>query len=255
MVGAPPEITAAELGEAVGAARTAVSAPVTLRVGPTTFRLPRWRVAQLLELPAGGETRVRLGGSRASTWLAALKKSVDAAPRDATFRVVAGGIETVPARVGRTLDLASARAAIERAMLSTTNRAATVATVTTQRRRTTADAKAMEITGIVGSYTTTYGGTPGRLHNVQLVARLIDGALVAPGARFSFNETTGERNAAKGFEEAPVIINGELQTGIGGGVCRSPRRSSTPPSRPASRSSGRTTRCTSATTPRVATRP
>jgi vancomycin resistance protein YoaR len=78
----------------------------------------------------------------------------------------------------------------------------------------------MGITGVVGSYTTTYGGTPGRLHNVQLVAELIDGALVAPGARFSFNDTTGERNASKGFEEAPVIINGELQNGIGGGVCQ-----------------------------------
>jgi len=78
----------------------------------------------------------------------------------------------------------------------------------------------MGITGIVGSYTTTYGGTPGRIHNVQLVADLIDGALVAPGARFSFNETTGERNAAKGFAEAPVIINGELENGIGGGVCQ-----------------------------------
>ena len=78
----------------------------------------------------------------------------------------------------------------------------------------------MGITGVVGSYTTTYGGTPGRLHNVQLVAELIDGALVAPGARFSFNQTTGERNEAKGFEEAPVIINGELESGIGGGVCQ-----------------------------------
>ena len=78
----------------------------------------------------------------------------------------------------------------------------------------------MGITGVVGSYTTTYGGTPGRIHNVQLVADLIDGALIAPGDRFSFNETTGERNEAKGFEEAPVIINGELQSGIGGGVCQ-----------------------------------
>ena len=43
---------------------------------------------------------------------------------------------------------------------------------------------------------------------------------MAPGARFSFNETTGERNEAKGFEEAPVIINGELQTGLGGGICQ-----------------------------------
>ena len=91
---------------------------------------------------------------------------------------------------------------------------------TAQPERSTAEAKAMGITGIVGSYTTTYGGTPGRLHNVALVAELIDGALVAPGTRFSFNATTGERNEAKGFEEAPVIINGELQNGIGGGVCQ-----------------------------------
>src|SRR6266699_944071 len=37
---------------------------------------------------------------------------------------------------------------------------------------------------------------------------------------FSFNKTTGERNAAKGFLEAPVIVNGEVQTGLGGGVCQ-----------------------------------
>ena len=105
-------------------------------------------------------------------------------------------------------------------MLSPTSRQAALSVGTTEPERSTADAKAMGITGVVGSYTTTYGGTEGRLHNVQLVADLIDGALVAPGARFSFNETTGERNEAKGFEEAPVIINGELQNGIGGGVCQ-----------------------------------
>jgi vancomycin resistance protein YoaR len=78
----------------------------------------------------------------------------------------------------------------------------------------------MGITGVVGSYETIYGGIANRIHNVQLVARLIDGALIAPGATFSFNDTTGERSAEKGFLEAPVIINGELQTGLGGGVCQ-----------------------------------
>ena len=91
---------------------------------------------------------------------------------------------------------------------------------TTKAERTTADAKAMGITGVVGSYYTTYGGIPSRLHNVALVAQLIDGALIAPGATFSFNGTTGERTAEKGFQEAPVIINGELQTGLGGGICQ-----------------------------------
>jgi vancomycin resistance protein YoaR len=81
-------------------------------------------------------------------------------------------------------------------------------------------ARAMHITGVVGAYTTDYGGIPNRIHNVQLVAHLIDGKLIAPGATFSFNKTTGERNAAKGFLEAPVIVNGELTTGLGGGVCQ-----------------------------------
>jgi vancomycin resistance protein YoaR len=78
----------------------------------------------------------------------------------------------------------------------------------------------MHITGGVGSYTTEYGGIPNRIHNVQLVAHLVDGKLIAPGSTFSFNKTTGERNAAKGFLEAPVIVNGELTTGLGGGVCQ-----------------------------------
>ena len=89
-----------------------------------------------------------------------------------------------------------------------------------QPDRTTAKAQAMGIVGEVSSYSTTYGGIPERLHNVALVAQLIDGAMVAPGETFSFNETTGARTAAKGFELAPVIMNGEVTTGLGGGVCQ-----------------------------------
>src|SRR5919201_535462 len=78
----------------------------------------------------------------------------------------------------------------------------------------------MGITGVVGSYTTFYGGDPNRIHNVQLVARLLDHHFIAPGATFPFNDATGARTADKGFLEAPVIINGELKTGLGGGVCQ-----------------------------------
>src|SRR5204863_8270849 len=98
-----------------------------------------------------------------------------------------------------------------------------VAQVAVQRStpaRSTAEAQGMGITGLVSSYETFYGGEPNRIHNVQLVAHLIDGKLIAPGATFSFNHATGERTAAKGFLEAPVIVNGELTTGLGGGVCQ-----------------------------------
>ncbi len=78
----------------------------------------------------------------------------------------------------------------------------------------------MHIRALVSDYTTVFGGVPNRIHNVELVAHLVDDKLIAPGATFSFNKTTGERNAAKGFLVAPVIVNGELTTGLGGGVCQ-----------------------------------
>ena len=78
----------------------------------------------------------------------------------------------------------------------------------------------MGVNKVVSSYETIYGGDANRIHNVQLVAHLVDGALIAPGKEFSFNATTGERTAEKGFLEAPVIVNGELQTGLGGGICQ-----------------------------------
>jgi vancomycin resistance protein YoaR len=220
VVVAEPEVSASQLDGALATARTALSGPVTLTVGATRFRLPRWRVAQLLDLPSGGETRVTVGGTGARRWIEKLSDTVGRKPRDATFRVVSGGITVVPSQDGRALDVDASLGAIQRAAFSPTDRAAALVVRTAAPERTTRDAEAMGITGVVGSYTTTYGGTEGRLHNVALVAELIDGALVAPGARFSFNATTGERNAANGFEAAPVIINGELESGIGGGVCQ-----------------------------------
>jgi vancomycin resistance protein YoaR len=106
------------------------------------------------------------------------------------------------------------------ALLSTTNRRAELSVSSATPERTTRDAKLMGITGLVGAYQTFYGGVANRIHNVQLVAHLIDDHYIAPGAEFSFNDTTGERNESKGFLEAPVIINGELENGLGGGVCQ-----------------------------------
>jgi vancomycin resistance protein YoaR len=36
----------------------------------------------------------------------------------------------------------------------------------------------------------------------------------------SINATTGERTAAKGYQVAPVIINGQLEDSLGGGMCQ-----------------------------------
>ena len=216
----PVSVTAAQLAPIAAQARTAMSAPVRLAYGETRWRLPRWRIAELLALPKANSEALAIGGLKADAYFARLTKAVGRPPRDAGFAVTSGGIAVVPAREGLEVDVPRTAKAILTAALSTTNRVAPLAVVTAQPERSTAEAKAMGITGVVASYTTTYGGTPGRLHNVQLVSQLIDDHLIAPGAVFSFNQATGERTAEKGFQEAPVIINGELQNGLGGGVCQ-----------------------------------
>ena len=215
-----PDVTAADLTPVVSQVETAVSGPVRLVRGETRWRLPRWRIAQLLQLPRNGATTLTIGGPRADAYFERFRKSVDRPPTDAEFVVSGSSVAVKPSLPGLGLDVAAARKAILAAALSPTERTARLVVERTAPERTTREARAMGITGLVAGYTTTYGGDPNRLHNVRLVAQLVDGALIAPGAEFSFNKTTGERTPERGFLEAPVIINGELQNGIGGGVCQ-----------------------------------
>ena len=215
-----PSMTADELGPAVAQVRRALSAPVRLRVGQTRLRLPRWRIAELLALPGNGRRSVGIGGPAADRWFDRLARQVDHPAFDADFAVYSDGVKVIPGRPGTSLDVAQTRRALLAAALSATDRVAQIAVSTTEPDRTTAEAEAMHVTSLVSSYETAYGGDANRIHNVQLVAHLVDRHVIAPGETFSFNATTGERSAKKGFREAPVIIDGELQTALGGGVCQ-----------------------------------
>jgi vancomycin resistance protein YoaR len=215
-----PTVTAADLQPAVAQVKTALSAPVRLTVGPTRYRVARYRIAEMLELPSAGRRDIRIAGKGADAFFVRLQKQVGREPRNADFAVTSNGIRVVNGRVGRAIDVPTTAQLIQRAVLSPTDRVARIVVVNSKPDVTTAEAKAMGINEIVGSYTTEFGGVPNRIHNVQLVAHLIDHHLIAPGEEFSFNKTTGDRNASKGFLEAPVIINGELQSGLGGGVCQ-----------------------------------
>ena len=55
----PVEVTAADLAPGGRQARTALSAPVRLEYEGTRWKLPRWRIAELLSLPVAGRHRRR----------------------------------------------------------------------------------------------------------------------------------------------------------------------------------------------------
>lgn len=92
--------------------------------------------------------------------------------------------------------------------------------VTEEVKPNMSDKEAEEINTVLARYSTSFGGDANRSSNISLAAEKISGTYLKPGADFSYNRTTGSRSAANGYKEAPVIINGKLEPGSGGGVCQ-----------------------------------
>jgi vancomycin resistance protein YoaR len=217
-----PKVRVGDLTVAQAQVLTALSAPLKLTLETTRWNLRPSRIARLLKLPADGRRDLRIGGQGASAWFIALARRVDKSPVNADWAIGSSGIRVVPDSPGYLLDVPRSAERLLRAALVTAPelRSAKLIVESAEAERSTAEARAMNITGLVAGYKTFYGGEPNRIHNVQLVSRLVDKHVIAPGQTFSFNGATGARTADKGFKEAPVIINGELQTGLGGGVCQ-----------------------------------
>lgn len=74
---------------------------------------------------------------------------------------------------------------------------------------------------VLGTYSTTYStGNANRATNIALAVKSVNGYVLMPGETFSYNSTVGERTAARGYKEAGVYLNGEVTTGLGGGICQ-----------------------------------
>ena len=73
---------------------------------------------------------------------------------------------------------------------------------------------------IIGTYTTKTTANSVRNKNIQLAAEKLNGTIVQPGEEFSFNNTVGERTAAKGYGAAAAYNEGEVVQEIGGGICQ-----------------------------------
>lgn len=59
-----------------------------------------------------------------------------------------------------------------------------------------------------------------RSYNLRIAAQKLDGYVLLPGETFDFNEVVGPRSEANGYRVAPVIAQGELVDGVGGGTCQ-----------------------------------
>ena len=211
-----PDVTAATLRPVLAKVDRALSAPVRLTLGETRWRLPRWRIAELLALPANGTRTLAIGGPAAERWLDGLAARVDRPPTDADFTGNEdGSVSVIPAQPGVELDRTATATALLAAATSRTKRLADGGRRRVAAEFTTAEAEALGITRVLASYSTPYSGTQDRITNLMLAVKLLDGARIAPGATFSFNGRVGERTEERGFRSAPVIIGGKYEEGVG----------------------------------------
>lgn len=73
---------------------------------------------------------------------------------------------------------------------------------------------------IAGYATSLRARSRNQRYNARRAAIALDGAVIRPGAVFSFNRTVRSWSMDRGFRKAPVSYDGELIREYGGGVCQ-----------------------------------
>ncbi|WP_180270626.1 VanW family protein [Sporanaerobium hydrogeniformans] len=132
-----------------------------------------------------------------------------------------GKLEVIPSQAAYSLDEPKLISLIQTALSQKiTENIAITAPITEVQPQYTTEYMAASTTKIA-SFSTSFPHTPdGRTENIRLSAEAINGTLLMPGDVFSFNETVGETTLEKGYKMAPVISNGTITQGLGGGICQ-----------------------------------
>lgn len=148
-----------------------------------------------------------------------MEEVVYRAPEDAQLSRVNGTFQIKEEVPGIALDRIALREQIESYVAAYENRVITVPVSQIEPKIKAAQLRQMDT--VLGSYGTTFDTrVTGRSANINLASKSVNGTLLMPGESFSFNESTGPRSIKEGYQEAPVIVNGELVPGIGGGICQ-----------------------------------
>lgn len=221
-----PKVTTDQAIQAVDAARQAVSADVELAYQGTTYRLtPEDLVGMVAVDPQGVPAGhpLTFDTPQARELLGQRLAPVERAPVDAVVQPADGGkgFTVVPSNDGTLVEWEGLLAGLERAAMSGARRYVPIPTTPAHPKLTTLDAEQLGLRREIASFTTYFGaGNQARVNNIRQVASILDGTLVRPRETFSFNQSVGPRTKASGFDEAPVIRDGVLTPGVGGGICQ-----------------------------------
>lgn len=218
-----PKVAAEELERVrTEFADEAMSGPVAVKVGDKAFEIPAATLAPAISFPADAEGRItpRFDDKVivSAVTKAAKKAGATKPAKDASVTFANNQPRVIPSQTGVALDASKIVAPVT-AALTSPERAATIPVTVSQPGYTTEKAKATLPKGLISTFTTYFpanGG--GRVTNIRLAARTLDGTFVPPGGTFSLNGVLGQRTPEKGYAKGGVISNGRLSENYGGGI-------------------------------------
>ncbi|MFI9843666.1 VanW family protein [Nonomuraea sp. NPDC051941] len=216
----PPTVSAAEVRRvATTVATSAVAAPFTVTNGERRAQLPPAQLAAALRFVVDDQGKLKPSFAIKGLLPDLDKQLVEGSqsPRDASFKITKGRPQVIPGRPGRGVNAKALSMAIADA-LTTGRRSIAAPLAKIQPRVTTAEAKKLGVKEKVSSFTTRHPCCAPRVTNIHRIADILDGYVVQPGETFSLNTIVGKRDKARGFVEAPMILNNRFVNDVGGGV-------------------------------------
>ena len=230
-----PAVAAADLAPLYARLDAILNTPLVAAFEEYRRTLGRDDLFPLLVLAAApeqpGGVAIGIDAARVRALAEAVAAALDREVRDAQFAWVDGAVrEVVPSRDGRVVQLDPTADALAAAILAASGQATPIVAVTPPGVPSAARS-AMVITDRLGAGRTDYGfSIPSRAWNVELAVQRLDGALIPPGATFSFNRQVGAQTVANGYREAYGIAlvggggpgTGEVKTvsSVAGGICQ-----------------------------------
>jgi vancomycin resistance protein YoaR len=128
-----------------------------------------------------------------------------------------GKVVLEPEEPGSALDVAALREPVAEALEGATEFEVPLRSA----EPTVSDEELARIDGVLGTFTTSFSeGNRPRASNIRTAVRNLDGIVVPPGGKLSFNGTLGQRTTAKGYRVAGVYVSGRHEEDVGGGICQ-----------------------------------
>ncbi len=160
--------------------------------------------------------------------LSPFTEKIDKDPIDALFAFQNGKVTTFkPSEDGKMVDVGNVKenlnSQFEKIVLKQkTQRIIIPISIKTLKPKITTDkANNLGIKELIGKGTSLFSHSiPNRIFNITLAASRINGALIAPGETFSFDNALGDVSSFTGYQQAYIIQNGKTILGDGGGVCQ-----------------------------------